>query len=104
MPSAFVFTTLPHDTRVMIYKLAFVSDKPISVSSRLPENETLSAHLLWTCKTCYEEGSAILYRENFFSMVDHKAYMDSQKLQRDPVRHFIHFGKDASFIQHIQAH
>jgi hypothetical protein len=99
MSSRLGFTELPAEIRIMIYKLAFISDKPISVSGQPGGENTLSGQLLRTCRMIREEGSPILYGENTFLM-ECKSFISTTDL----VRVFEGFGESAKFIRHLQAH
>jgi len=102
MSTAFTFTALPVEIRVMIYRMAFVASYPVLVVTQtlsLPTFTPLSAQLLRTCKTCHEEGSPILYGENQFSMYADERENETANL----VRSFERFGRNADFIRHLLA-
>lgn len=61
----FRFLRLPAELRVMIYRLALCSNKPINPRST---SANLSAQLLRTCRQVHAEGKVILYDENTFQI------------------------------------
>jgi hypothetical protein len=101
MSTAFTFTALPVEIRVMIYRMAFVDIYPVLVGSSfesVPAFALHSAQLLRTCKTCHKEGSPILYGENVFVM-----YSRWGTETANIVRSFERFGRNADLIRHLQA-
>ncbi len=99
MSKGFVFTALPAEIRDIIYKLAFVSKKPITIGVQLPATRTLSGQLLRTCRTCHQEGSPVLYGKNVFSMIKRYSHPEI-----DLIYHMEQFGENVNFIRHIEAH
>jgi hypothetical protein len=94
------FTDLPPEVRVMIYKLAFISEKPIIVGDQIPEGSTLSSQLLRTCRVCHDEGAPVLSGNNVFRM---------ETAQYGPtegnwIRYFEAIGENSKFVRHIQAY
>jgi hypothetical protein len=105
MSKGFIFKALPAEIRVIIYKLAFVSHKPLVVGATLSAPQTLSSQLLRTCRSCHEEGSSVLYRENIFSMDVRHSYYESEVNRQieELIRQFERLGKNVDLIRNLQA-
>jgi hypothetical protein len=105
MSKGFVFVALPAEIQVIIYKLAFVSHKPLVVGATLSAPETLSSQLLCTCRSCHEEGSSVLCgRISFPWMCDTPNYESKITRQiKELIRQFERVGKNVDLIRNLQA-